>query len=109
MDTHPHTKQWLHCHFGLDTVPTWWKRREELIPELADLWNIRQAIFYENGDAAEFQDKQRAISRKFILKYSIIHHLIGVMATDPSDPFGCLRDYLRMGTPRLIRTQHTNY
>ena len=102
---HPTTQQFLHLHFGLTDEPRWWKKRKELIPELAYLWDIRQSTYYEGRDRKEFLKQQLKISKRFRIPYRIINHLLGVAATDGSDTYGVIRDYLSQGDPRLTRTQ----
>ena len=103
--THPHTQYFLQTHFGLSSVPLWYKHRQRLIAALTALWNERQATYYEGRPIASCRALQKRISQSFKISYSIINHLLGVCATDPSNPYGALYDYLEQGMPKLHRSQ----
>jgi hypothetical protein len=103
MTNHPHTNYFFQTHFGSD-IPTWWRRRKEVVEELSFLYELRQAIYYSNLDRSVFKKRIRYISRKFVMKYETIHFLLGVMTTDPSEPYGVIRDFLNQGLPKLKRT-----
>ena len=105
MEHHPHTQYFLQTHFGIDSVPTWWRRRKDFVEDLAGLWNKRQECFYQGTDKDAYRALQHAISKRYKVSYVVITHLLGVAATDPSSPYGVMRDYLLQGEPRLIRTK----
>jgi hypothetical protein len=102
---HPHTQYWFATIFGIDAIPCWWYRRKELVEDLAFLYNLQQETYYRKLDRQQFRQQLFYVSRKFKLKYQYIYHMLGVMSTDPADAWGCLRDYLNRGDPKLRRTR----
>jgi hypothetical protein len=99
-----HTSYFFATHFGLSQVPRWWNKRTALCSDLAALWDKRQAIYYLNEPEAPYRALQRSISFKYGISFPAINHLLGVAATDGSNPYGVIRDYLDQGQQRLKQT-----
>jgi hypothetical protein len=102
---HPHTLYWFQTNLGLSSVPRWYSTRQRLIGELADLWNARQALYYEALPESSYRALQRSLSHRYGISYGVINHFLGVAATDSADPFGVIRDYLSDAEPKLRRTR----
>ena len=103
-ELHPHTVYWLAVTFGLDTEPVWYKHRNKLVGAVHRLWNIRQECYYQQVDKAGYNDARRSLSMGFKIRYEHLDQLIGVCMTDPSNGYGCLRDFFSASEPKLTRT-----
>ena len=99
-----HTRYWLKCYLGLDDIPQWYSKRYWLCNEIANLFDARQAEYWESKDSTEFKRQLLSISRRFHIKYSLIYTLLGVASTDPSNTYGVLCDFLRAAEPKIKRT-----
>ena len=96
-----HLEYYFATFLGTTTAPFWWTHKKKVTTAVAHLWNLRQAIYFEDGTEEAFEDALIDTTIRFKIKKSMLYFLLGIASTNPHDPFGAVRAYLNKSDPQL--------
>ncbi len=104
-EPHPLTLYFFRTYFLLSSVPSWYRRRKEVINDISHLHSIKQGVSYDHYPVSQYKQFRYRISRKFKIAYTHIDLLLGVCCLDLSEPYGVLRDFFLMSEPQIKRSR----
>ena len=89
-----HENYYLATFLGLSKTPVWWNKKSKVAGAVAELWNLRQAEYYENKSTEIFNARCLNIAKSLKIKKSMIMFLLGIASTEPQTPYNAVRVYL---------------
>lgn len=89
-----HEHYYLSTFLGLDRPPVWWNKKSQVAGAVAELWNHRQAEYFENQSPEIFKSRCRTIAKSLKIKKSMLMFLLGIASTEPHTPYNAVRVYL---------------
>ena len=98
-----HEEYYLATFLGLSKVPCWWHKKSKVAGAVAELWNLRQAEYYENKSSETFNARCLTIAKSLKIKKSMLMFLLGIASTEPQAPYNAVRVYLFRSDSTLSR------
>ena len=89
-----HEDYYLATFLGLKKKPVWWHKKSKVAGVVAELWNHRQAEYFEGQSPDIFRTRCRTIAKSLKIKKSMLMFLLGIASTEPHNPYNAVRVYL---------------